>query len=232
MKILLLALLASFVAVPVSYAQECDCSKAVGMCTASVKVANITGTKEGRAYAAAVELKSSQPRCSKISFFVDNTPYLSVLNNSNAATENVFGTSEISAKSVSIDYCRICAVTGSAARGAEPAQGGNAMTQRFNAALQDSFDKEAERKVAATRVSSSLAGSQEDAMTDVLNALGTMQGISQQTNARSNARGGGIDPVVRNLNRQMSTLPAQCRSNPQAAGCPYATNPNGYDPRR
>lgn len=210
-------------------AQDCDCSKTVGMCSASFKVTNITGAKDGPAHAADVELRSSQPRCSKISFFVDNTPYLSVLNNSNSATENVFGTSAISEKSVSIDYCRICALT-SAGQGAEPAQHGDAMTQRFNVALEDAaFDKDAQVQAVAARASDDLAGSQQDGMLDVINALGAMQGALRQSNARRSEGASGADPMIRNTARQMKIVPSYCGANPSAPGCAYHTNPNGYD---
>lgn len=229
MKILafLSALLASFSA----HAQACDCSKTIGMCTAAFKIENITGAKEGKAYAADVILISSQPRCSKISFYVDHTPYISVLNNSNTATENIFGTSAISKNSVSIDYCRICAAA-QAPDGGQASPEGNAMTQRFNGALLASFDKDAETRATAARANTDLTASQSGGMLEIINALGAMQGILQHAKVRGNASAPSNDPVVQSLKRQMNRMPRECASNPAAPGCPYHTNPKGYGPSR
>lgn len=224
MKTLLLnlALLTVLTFPSLARAQDCDCSQTAGMCSATFKVKNITGGNSGPSHAADVELRSSQPRCSKISFFVDNTPYLSVLNNSNTVTENIFGTSPINDKTVSIDYCRICALKNAAA---ETQPDGNPLTQRFNAAGQTNFDKVAEANAASARASGQLDGPRGDGMLEVLNALGAMQGVLQQINTRNTVRSSGAAVDLAGRSRTGSQSTSTAKAAPTSQNMPAGQQP-------
>lgn len=139
MKYILTALF--FFVVSSAQADDCDCRKTIGQCSATFTVSNVTESVAGKSYAADVNLTSSQPKCSKISFYVDNTPYISVLNTTNVSVENVFGTAPIGLNNVSIDYCRVCQ-TGAQVSAQENSS--DSMSSRFNAALGADFDKSTE----------------------------------------------------------------------------------------
>lgn len=205
----------TFIGATVS-AQSCDCSKVERSCTAQIAVKNITGTTGGSNFSAEVHLASSEPRCSKISFFIDNTPYLSILNNSNTAIENTFGTSPIDERSVSIDYCRVCSLAGNSANSLQ-----DPTAQRFNSAIGSTLDKNAE--VAAAHDATSLGDQVGDSSDDLLNVLGAIQGtLSGLRSSRGSSSQG--------ISGRGGQLPSNCRSDPRAKGCPYYTNPAGYDP--
>lgn len=103
-KFLLSALLA---ASPVlAFANQCDCQTVVGTCQGAVQVTKAFGSAPS--YGAEVEIYSSERVCSKVEYFVDGTPYQTMLVNRNKDTENVFGTSPISSSSVRFSACKVC----------------------------------------------------------------------------------------------------------------------------
>ncbi|MBY3151316.1 hypothetical protein HFO56_02805 [Rhizobium laguerreae] len=82
---------------------ECNFDKRVGSCKGTVRV-NSTSGSEGN-YAAEITVSSSAPSCSKVEYYLDNTPYQTVLKAANSSGESVYGTSPISKKSFSVDKC-------------------------------------------------------------------------------------------------------------------------------
>jgi hypothetical protein len=81
----------------------CDCSKTLGRCKASIKI--LAKLKTGVDYV----VNSSETSCTKVSYYIDNTPYLTVLNNTNSSIEHSSGTKEITKNSFQIEKCEICA---------------------------------------------------------------------------------------------------------------------------
>jgi hypothetical protein len=81
----------------------CDCTKAIGLCKANIKI--LAKLKTGVDYV----VNSSETSCTKVSYYIDNTPYLTVLNNSNSSIEHSSGMKEITKNSFQIEKCEICA---------------------------------------------------------------------------------------------------------------------------
>ena len=92
-------------------AQTCDCSRFIGSCQGAISVSprGTTGS-----YGADLGIRSSAPRCSRVDYYVDNTPYFNVLSNTSTTEDSVFGTSPITQGSVSDVQCRVCAMGGTA----------------------------------------------------------------------------------------------------------------------
>lgn len=90
---------------------SCDCSKIVGQCLASIKVNSVSGQKPS--YTASFTIDSTSARCSKVSYFIDSTPYFNVLAGTNKVTDSTFGSEPISIKNFSEIKCEVCASTDS-----------------------------------------------------------------------------------------------------------------------
>ena len=201
-----------------AHAQDCDCTKQVGTCSATYQLINIKNDPQRMNASAEVKLTSSSLSCSKITFIVDSTPYISVLKSSNSAIESIFGTSHIDDRTVSIDSCRVCARSNSPQR---PTSDSVAADYFSN----PDFSLSAESTNSFPEEESSTSG--------FLEALGAIQGVLQQhraTQGRSPPGSNGMSVCSTLGGCKGLQLPAHCRSNPRAQGCPYATNPNGYDP--
>ena len=90
----------------IAHAQSCDFDKVAGTCTANYTLQNVRNDPNKVNSAAEVRLISSGGECSKVTFYVDSTPYLSVFDHKNTAVEQIFGTTTITNQSVSIDSCQ------------------------------------------------------------------------------------------------------------------------------
>lgn len=99
----------------------CDCSRIVGQCQATFTLSNVRNDPARRSSAAEVQFRSNAPRCSKIEFYLENTPHITNTGNGQIARESVFGTAAISASAITIENCRICASGGSGNQSANPA---------------------------------------------------------------------------------------------------------------
>lgn len=84
-------------------AVDCNCRKAVGSCTATITL--LKQQKTGVDY----RVSSDEQQCSKVSYYIDNTPYITVLNNRSSTTEHSAGLTNISAKSFAVERCDVCA---------------------------------------------------------------------------------------------------------------------------
>lgn len=92
-----------FGVVQAASAADCNFNKRVDSCTATFSLSP-TKTSKGN-YASEIELRSSAPSCSKIDFYLDNTPHRSVLKSGNRSEESLFSTSPIKRKNIEITGC-------------------------------------------------------------------------------------------------------------------------------
>ncbi|MBO9552188.1 hypothetical protein [Pseudomonas sp.] len=104
MRISLLLILA---ASPVALAEQCDCQKIIGQCSGAIDFVKGYGSKPS--YGAEIVVHSSEKICSKVEYYVDGTPYQTVLVNKSQEPESLFGTSPITQKSVTYRSCQVCA---------------------------------------------------------------------------------------------------------------------------
>lgn len=88
---------------------QCDCSKIVGQCMASIKVTSVTGKKPS--YTANFSIFSTSSNCSKVSYYIDSTPYFNVLTGTNEVADSTFGSEPITIKNFSEIKCEVCAST-------------------------------------------------------------------------------------------------------------------------
>jgi hypothetical protein len=82
---------------------DCNCREEAGICKATVVVV------KKRPTGADFRVTSSAPRCSKVSYYIDSTPMLTVLNNTNSAMEHAAGLTEITNKTFEVESCKVCA---------------------------------------------------------------------------------------------------------------------------
>ncbi len=85
---------------------ECDCRETIGQCTGSVKVVKSFGSKPS--FGAELIVRSSETICSKVEYFVDNTPYQTILVNSQSEPESTSGTSPVTQASITYKACYVC----------------------------------------------------------------------------------------------------------------------------
>ena len=88
------------------WAAQCDCQQVVGKCTGAIELTKSFGSAPS--FGAEIAVYSSEKVCSKVEYFVDSTPYQTVLVNRNKDTESLFGTSPINRESVRYSACYVC----------------------------------------------------------------------------------------------------------------------------
>lgn len=84
-------------------AGDCDFGKPVGSCVGRIDIKRTSGSSGS--YSAVLEIRSSAPRCSRVEYFVDNTPHITVFNNGNSDTDNIFGTKPITLRDINVSKC-------------------------------------------------------------------------------------------------------------------------------
>lgn len=82
---------------------ECNFDRPIGLCRATISINSTSGSKGN--YSAEATVKSSASSCSKVVYFLDNTPQTIVIKNGNTSDESFFGTKPITKKSVQIKRC-------------------------------------------------------------------------------------------------------------------------------
>ncbi|WP_157122657.1 hypothetical protein [Pandoraea oxalativorans] len=92
---------------------NCDCQQIVGTCAVSVSVIPTESTKGS--YGADLKLTSSAPICSKVDYYVDGTPYFTILSQGNRGEDRVFGQKPITRANLSSISCQICKQAGTPA---------------------------------------------------------------------------------------------------------------------
>lgn len=81
---------------------ECNCREVVGRCSASIKI--VKKREVGVDYL----VTSSESRCSKVSYYIENTPYLTVLNNKSSTSEHASGLKGVLEKDFVVERCEVC----------------------------------------------------------------------------------------------------------------------------
>ncbi|BET09457.1 hypothetical protein THI4931_04990 [Pandoraea sputorum] len=111
---------------------NCDCQQIVDTCAASVSVVPTESTKGS--YSADLKFTSSAPICSKVDYYVDGTPYFTILSQGNRGEDRVFGQKPISRANVSGVTCRVCKRADGGATGTQsvPGQVGQAFTSQLD----------------------------------------------------------------------------------------------------
>ncbi len=84
---------------------NCDCQQIVGTCSASISVKPTGSTG---AYGADLMLLSTSPSCSKISYYVEGTPYFTILSNSHKGSDSVWGQKPFTREMLSDIACEVC----------------------------------------------------------------------------------------------------------------------------
>ncbi|WP_283195097.1 hypothetical protein [Rhizobium sp. AN80A] len=82
---------------------ECNFDKPVGSCRATISIDSTSGSKGS--YSAEVTVKTSASSCSKVEYFLDNTPQTTVIKSGNTEDESLFGTRPITKKSLQVKRC-------------------------------------------------------------------------------------------------------------------------------
>lgn len=87
-------------------AADCDCQIVVGNCAGAIEFIKSYGSS--KSFGAEIIVHSSEASCSKVEYFVDSTPYQTILVNRKEESESLFGTSPISEKNVRYSACHVC----------------------------------------------------------------------------------------------------------------------------
>ncbi|WP_064674824.1 hypothetical protein [Pandoraea faecigallinarum] len=122
MKKLLVVLFAWLSATANAQGNNCDCQQIVGTCSVSVSVIP-TESKKG-SYGADLKFTSSAPICSKVDYYVDGTPYFTILSQGNHGEDRVFGQKPITRANLSDVSCRVCKRAGGASPEKQPGDAG------------------------------------------------------------------------------------------------------------
>lgn len=88
---------------------DCDCRFTVSECRASIRLDSVTdkSTQKVSSFSAEYTVSSNQ-NCAKVEYYINNTPYFTILNNQYSSKESTFGTFLITAKSFEVISCKIC----------------------------------------------------------------------------------------------------------------------------
>lgn len=88
-------------------AAECDFYTPTGQCQATIQLLSTGGSKPS--YTAEISVRSSASSCSKVEYYLDNTPHTTVLGNRNSTQESLFGTKPITRKGIEVAGCTVYA---------------------------------------------------------------------------------------------------------------------------
>ena len=94
---------------PAFATSSCDFDKPVSGCTARIEFQKTRGS--GKSYSAEIEVHSSSPRCSKVDYLVDSTPYSTTLGNSASEHETLFASRPIQRQDIRVEKCTSYAST-------------------------------------------------------------------------------------------------------------------------
>lgn len=108
---------------------RCDCTKIIGQCEASIKLKSVSGAKPS--YSAEYAIQSTAPTCSKVSYYIDNTPHFNILTDTHWVEDSSFGTSPATPDTFSVIKCEVCQQSRQAQPSTEPLDQGIAPTNPF-----------------------------------------------------------------------------------------------------
>lgn len=103
---LLVAIILSLKLINQAYAIDCDCTSNIGTCSGAIEF--IKGYGANKNFGAEIIVHSNELKCSKVEYFVDNTPYQNILKNTNSEQQSIFGTSPITEENIKYHRCSIC----------------------------------------------------------------------------------------------------------------------------
>lgn len=86
-----------------SLAQQCNFDKKVGSCTGIVSILSTSGS--GRSHNAEIAIQSSTGACSKVEYYLHNTPQTALIRSSGIEHESVFGTKQLKPKDIKVIEC-------------------------------------------------------------------------------------------------------------------------------
>lgn len=87
----------------VSFAQECNFDKKVGSCTGSIQILSTSGS--AKSYSAEIAIKSTAGSCSKVEYYLHNTPQTAIIRSSGVEHESVFGTKPLKKSDIRVIQC-------------------------------------------------------------------------------------------------------------------------------
>jgi hypothetical protein len=129
-------------------AAECDFENPIGECKADLKIVSASGSKPS--FSAEILVKSSVKSCSKVEWFLDNTPQTTILKSQSSEAESVFGTSAIEKKSISVQKCTAYAEKGASESVKAAARYGSCAGSAEARALLDQYDPAPEATLASS----------------------------------------------------------------------------------
>lgn len=93
-----------FLAIPsTSFAQQCNFDKRVGSCTGTIKIISTAGS--AKSHSAEISITSSAGSCSKVEYYLNNTPQVAIIRSSGIEHESVFGTKPIKKSDIRVIQC-------------------------------------------------------------------------------------------------------------------------------
>lgn len=109
---------------------NCDCQQYTAACEASINVVPTTSMKGS--YGADLHIRSTAPRCSKVDYYVDGTPYFTILSQGSQGEDRVFGQKPVTRENINSISCHVCrqedANTSSNSQGEGTVRGGSQVT--------------------------------------------------------------------------------------------------------
>jgi hypothetical protein len=83
---------------------ECNFDKSVGSCTGNVTITSTGGSSPS--YSAELSISSSAGSCSKVEYFIDSTPYTSIIRSGGGSeSESVFGSKPVKSADIQVSKC-------------------------------------------------------------------------------------------------------------------------------
>lgn len=86
-----------------SLAQQCNFDKKVGSCTGIVSILSTSGS--GKNHNAEISIQSSTGGCSKVEYYLHNTPQTALVRSSGIEYESVFGTKQLKPNDINVIQC-------------------------------------------------------------------------------------------------------------------------------
>jgi hypothetical protein len=85
-----------------NYQKSCNCQKIVGRCSANISI--IRQNKTGADF----KVTTNEPRCAKVSYYIDSTPYFSIAGHKEPAFEHSASQKKLTMKNFDIEKCEVC----------------------------------------------------------------------------------------------------------------------------
>lgn len=90
---------------------DCDFLKPTGACSATITIDSAGGSHPS--FSAEITIRSSARSCSKVEYFLDQTPHSTILKKSSSEEESLFSTNRIGKKNIKVAKCTTFASTSS-----------------------------------------------------------------------------------------------------------------------